>query len=119
MTKQDKSTKKELTTVSRDYTVNLHKACHKIQFKKKAPRALREIRKFAQKNMLTNDIRIDVDVNQFVWHKGIRNIPRRVRVRLTRKVDKEGEGEAKFYTHVGLVAVDSFKGLVTEKSRNQ
>ena len=119
MTKQDRTAKKELTPASRDHTIHLHKLCHKIQFKKKAPRALREIKKFAQKNMLTEDVRIDTDVNQFVWHKGIRNIPRRIRVRLTRKVDKEGEGESKFYTHVGLVAVDSFKGLVTEKSRNQ
>ena len=119
MVKQDRTAKKELSPASRDYTLNLHKACHKIQFKKKAPRALREIKKFAQKNMLTDDVRIDTDVNQYIWHKGIRNIPRRIRIRLTRKVDKEGEGESKFYTTVGLVTVDSFKGLVTEKSRNQ
>ena len=119
MTKQFRAPKKELNPASRDYTINLHKVCHKIQFKKKAPRALREIKRFAQKNMLTEDVRIDTDVNQYVWHKGIRNIPRRIRVRLTRKVDSEGEGRNKYYTHVGLVTVDSFKGLVTEKSRNQ
>ena len=42
--------KKTITPASRDYTVNLHKRCHKIQFKKKAPRALSEIKKFAIKN---------------------------------------------------------------------
>jgi large subunit ribosomal protein L31e len=29
--------------VSRDYTINLHKAVHKETFKRKAPRALRAI----------------------------------------------------------------------------
>lgn len=44
-------TKRELTAVSRDYTVNLHKRCHKTQFKKKAVKAIREIQQFAKKNM--------------------------------------------------------------------
>ena len=45
--------KKELTTASRDYTINLHTRCHKTQFKQKATKAVREIKKFAEKNMLT------------------------------------------------------------------
>ena len=45
--------KKEVQPVTRDYTINLHKRLHKIQFKKRAPRALREIRKFAQAEMFT------------------------------------------------------------------
>lgn len=42
-----KTDKKELVT--RDYTINLHKRIHSISFKYRAPRAVREIRKFAQK----------------------------------------------------------------------
>jgi large subunit ribosomal protein L31e len=109
----------ELTPASRDYTINLHSLCHGIQFKKKAPRALREIRKFAVKNMLTTDVRVDVDVNQYVWNKGIRNIPRRVRVRLVRKKNENEEKGEKFYTEVRLVKVKSFKNLKTEKSRDE
>ena len=45
--------KKEVQPVTRDYTINLHKRLHKIQFKKRAPRAIREIRKFAQAEMFT------------------------------------------------------------------
>jgi ribosomal protein L31E len=45
--------KKEVQPVTRDYTINLHKRIHKIQFKKRAPRAIREIRKFAQAEMFT------------------------------------------------------------------
>ena len=51
------------------------------------------IRKFAQKAMNTEKVVIDTTVNQYVWSKGIRNIPRRIRVRLARKVDGEGEDE--------------------------
>ena len=113
------SEKKTLTPASRDYTINLHKRCHKIQFKKKAPRALSEIRSFAQKNMLTEDVRVDTEVNQYIWHQGIRNIPRRVRVRLVRRKNDEDETGNKFYTEVKLLRVDDFKGLLTEKSRNE
>ena len=45
--------KKELVPVARDYTINLHKRLHRIQFKKRAPRAVREIKRFAQGEMFT------------------------------------------------------------------
>lgn len=43
-------------------------------FKKRAPRALKEIRKFAMKEMGTPDVRIDTRLNKAVWAKGIRYI---------------------------------------------
>ena len=45
--------KKELQPVTRDYTLNLHKILHGIQFKKRAPRAVRDIKRFATKEMYT------------------------------------------------------------------
>ena len=108
---------KTLAAASRDYTINLHKLCHKTQFKKKAPKALTEIRKFAMANMKTDDIRIEPEVNQWVWSKGIRNIPRRVRVRLSRKKDEGEDSGNNFFTEVQLLHVDTFKGLMTEKSK--
>ena len=110
--------KKALVPASRDYTVNLHKLCHKTQFKKKAPKALSEIRKFALANMKTDDVRIDSEVNSFVWSQGIRNIPRRVRVRMQRKKNEGEDAGNKFYTEVKLIHVDTFKGLTTEKSKD-
>jgi large subunit ribosomal protein L31e len=47
------SKKKEVQEVTRDYTLNLHKRLHGIQFKKRAPRAIREIKRFATKEMYT------------------------------------------------------------------
>lgn len=64
--------------VTRDYTVNLHKRVHKQTFKRRAPRAVSEIVKFgidinltncgiARKNMLTEDVRVDPQLNEAVW----------------------------------------------------
>lgn len=58
--------------VTREYTINLHKRLHGIGFKKRAPRAVKEIRKFAEKEMGTNDVRIDTHLNKQLWSKGVR-----------------------------------------------
>ena len=64
-------------------------------FKNKAPRALREIKKFAQKAMFTKDVRVEPNLNKYVWSQGIRNVPYRVRVRLTRKRNDDEEAKEK------------------------
>ena len=100
--------------VSRDYTIHLSKRTHKITFKKKAPRAIKEIKKFATDAMGTKDVRIDSKLNKYIWSRGIRNIPTRVRVRLSRKRNEDEDAEEKLYTIAQLVEVTSFKGLQTE-----
>ena len=45
--------RKELTEATRDCTIHVAKRVHKIQFKKRAPRAIREIKRFAEKEMQT------------------------------------------------------------------
>ena len=44
---------KGLQPACRDYTLNMHKRLQGIQFKKRAPKAIKTIRKFAQKEMYT------------------------------------------------------------------
>ncbi|CAB9525494.1 60S ribosomal protein L31 [Seminavis robusta] len=100
--------------VTRDYTIHLSKRIHKQQFKNRAPRAVKEIRKFAQKTMGTQDVRMDSRLNKFVWSTGIKNPPTRVRVRLSRKRNEDEEASEKLYTLAQLVEVASFKGLQTE-----
>jgi len=99
--------------VTREYTVNLHKRVHDISFKKRAPRAIKEIRKFAKQMMKTEDVRIDVSLNKFVWSQGIRSVPDRVRVRLHRKRNEDEDATEKLYTLVSHVSVPTFKGLQT------
>ena len=43
--------KQEMQPACLDYTLNLHKRLQGIQFKKRAPRAIRNIKRFAQKEM--------------------------------------------------------------------
>lgn len=69
--KRNKS-KTAADVVTRVYTINMHKRLHNIGFKKRAPRAVKEIRKFAAEQMGTEDIRIDTRLNKFIWSKGIR-----------------------------------------------
>ena len=45
--------KKSGDIVTRDYTVHLSKRLYGVTFKKRAPRAVREIKAFAQKAMKT------------------------------------------------------------------
>jgi len=111
--------KVELKDITRDYTVVLHKRVQGVQFKKKAPKAVKAIKKFARENMRTEDIRIDVKLNQFIWSQGIHNIPTRVRIRLRRKKDEDAEAGAKWYTLASLIEVDSFKGLKNETCTGQ
>merc|ERR1739848_716466 len=74
MAKGDKKKgRKSQEPCSRDHTIHLHKYLHGIQFKKRAPRAIREIRKFTGKVMGTKDIRIDTKLNKYIWSNGIRN----------------------------------------------
>ena len=58
--------------VTREYTINLHKRLHGIGFKYRAPRAIKEIKKFALKQMGTDDVRIDTRLNKHVWNQGVR-----------------------------------------------
>merc|ERR1711874_267230 len=107
---------KELKPATRDYTIVLHKRLQGVQFKKKAPKAIKAIKKFAMENMKTKDVRIDVKLNQHLWSQGIRNVPKRVRVRLYRKKDEDDESGTKWYTLVQLLNVESFSGLLTENN---
>jgi large subunit ribosomal protein L31e len=100
--------------VSRDYTIHLAKYTHKTTFKSKTPRAVKKIKEFATKAMGTKDVRIDVEVNKFVWSQGVRNPPKRIRVRLSRKRNEDEDADEKLYTYVQLVKVPSVKGLQTE-----
>ncbi|VDO07507.1 unnamed protein product [Rodentolepis nana] len=96
--------------VTREYTIHLHKRIHGVGFKKRAPRALQEIRKFARKMMGTEDVRVNVRLNEFIWSKGVRNVPYRVRVKLARKRNEDEDSPHKFYTLVSYVPCADFKG---------
>ncbi|KAL7007518.1 60S ribosomal protein L31B [Cystobasidiomycetes sp. EMM_F5] len=101
--------------VTRDYSINLHKRTRGLGWKHRAPTAIKEIREFAQKAMGTKDVRIDPSLNAATWQLGIKSVPRRVRVRLSRKRNDEENAKEKLYVIASAVpGVTSFKGLLTQ-----
>eukprot|EP00475_Leptophrys_vorax_P030128 TRINITY_DN448_c0_g1_i1.p1 TRINITY_DN448_c0_g1~~TRINITY_DN448_c0_g1_i1.p1 ORF type:complete len:122 (+),score=29.05 TRINITY_DN448_c0_g1_i1:189-554(+) len=114
MVEKGKSRKDEIVT--REYTINLHKRVHGCTFKKKAPRAVKVIREFAEQMMNTKDVRIDVKLNKQVWSHGVRNVPRRVRVRIARRRNDDEDATEEFYSIVTVadVPAEGFKGLQTK-----
>ncbi|KAJ5505334.1 Carbon-nitrogen hydrolase [Penicillium expansum] len=99
--------------VSREYTINLHKRCHGVSFKKRAPKAIKEIRAFAEQAMGTKDVRVDPQLNKKVWEAGIKGVPFRLRVRISRKRNDEENAKERLYSHVQAVNVKDPKGLHT------
>ncbi|XP_054447522.1 60S ribosomal protein L31-like [Pteronotus mesoamericanus] len=99
--------------VTREYTINIHKRVHGVGFKKHAPRALKEIQKFALKEMGTPEVRIDTRLNKAFWAKGIRNVSYRIRVQLSRKRNEDEDSPNELYTLVTYVPVTTLKNLQT------
>ncbi|KAI5807607.1 60S ribosomal protein L31 [Peziza echinospora] len=99
--------------VAREYTIHLHKRVHGVSFKKRAPKAVKEIKAFAHKEMGTSDVRVDPQLNKEVWKAGIKGVPYRLRIRISRKRNDEEGAKEKLYSYVQAVAVKNPKGLHT------
>ena len=61
-------------------------------FKRRAPRAIVAIKKFAEKQMGTSDVRVDQGLNKAIWSNGVKAVARRVRVRVARCAATPGLG---------------------------
>ncbi|XP_054448459.1 60S ribosomal protein L31-like [Pteronotus mesoamericanus] len=85
-------------TIAREYTINIHKHIHGVGFKNHAPQALKEIQKFAMTEMETPDVHIHTRLNKAVWGKGIKNVPHRYQVQLSRKHNGDEDSPNKLYT---------------------
>merc|ERR1719506_957309 len=68
--------------------------------------------------MGTKDVRVDTKLNKAIWSGGVRNISRRVRVRMSRKRNEDEDAKEKMFTLVQHVPVESFKGLQTENVKD-
>ena len=116
--KGEKKPKKDLNKeITRDFTLNLHKRLHKIQFKKRGKRAVNEILRFAKKQMWVKDVRMDTELNHFLWKNGIRHMPNKVRVRISKKKNQDEDAKEPFFCLVQHVDVDDFSKLRTENAK--
>ncbi|KAJ4394122.1 60S ribosomal protein L31B [Gnomoniopsis smithogilvyi] len=99
--------------VAREYTIHMHKRLHGVTFKKRAPKAIKEIKAFAFKAMGTSDVRVDPQLNKKVWEQGVKGVPYRLRVRISRRRNDEEGAKEKLYSYVQAVNVKNPKGLLT------
>ena len=65
------------------YTVNFRKAWITPEYKR-TNRVVGILREFAKRHMKTEDIKIDQYLNRYLWMRGKRNPPRKIRVRMTK-----------------------------------
>lgn len=86
---------------------------HGVHFKKRAPKAVKEIRKFATLHMGTTDVRLDPKLNVALWKRGVQGVEHRVRLRISRKRNDEENAKEKLFAYVEPVIVPTTKGLHT------
>lgn len=75
-------------TIARIYTINLSKAWLTPKHKR-TDRVVNMIKEFAIKHMKSSQIKIDQELNRYVWEKGKTNPPRKVRVRIVKDDDDQ------------------------------
>lgn len=68
--------------VAREHTANIHKHLCGAGFEKRAPRAPKELWKFATKVMGAPDVRIHIRLDKAVRAKGVRNVPNTTRTKI-------------------------------------
>jgi len=61
----------------------------------------------------THDVRLDPQLNKKVWESGIKGVPFRLRVRISRKRNDAEDAKEKLYSYVQAVNVKNPKGLHT------
>ena len=63
--------------------------------------------------MGTEDVRIDPELNKEVWKSGIKGVPFRLRIRISRKRNDEEGAKHKLYSYVQPGTAKNPKGLQT------
>ncbi len=84
--------KKSENKLEREYVIPLREKSRVVARYKKTPKAIKTIKEFLAKHMKVenrdlNKIKIDKDLNQFLWARGIRKHPHKIKV----KAIREGE----------------------------
>ena len=73
--------------LTRVYTINLGKAWITPRYRR-TDRVINIVKDFAKRNMGTDEIKLDQDLNRHIWSRGKTNPPRRVRVRMVKDEDE-------------------------------
>ena len=61
----------------------------------------------------TTDVRLDPMLNKKVWESGVKGVPYRLRIRISRRRNDEEDAKEKLYSFVQAVNVKDPKGMQT------
>ena len=84
-------------SVTRIETVNLGRAWITPRYRR-TDRVITMIREFAKKNMKSDEVKLDQDLNRQIWRRGKTNPPRKVRLKLVK--DEDGAVVVSLYDEV-------------------
>ena len=85
-----KTEKKQENKIEREYIIPLREKSRVVPRYKKTPKAIKTIKEFIARHMKVenrdlNKVKIDKDLNQFMWARGIRKHPHKIKVKVTRE----------------------------------
>ena len=111
-----KKTGRKEDTVTYEMTIHLSKYLQGKKFAIRPACAVKTIQKITRRLLKTKDNKIDSSLNTFLWSRGVKSVPGRVRVRIQRKVADatEGSKRKRLFTVISHVPVENFKGLTTK-----
>jgi large subunit ribosomal protein L31e len=87
--------KQEAKLIERVYNVPLRKEYMKVARWKRTKKAVKALREFLIKHMKSENVSISRELNDKVWHHGIKNPPHHVKVTVTK--DSEGKVKAQLF----------------------
>lgn len=85
-------TEKETKNIEKEYVISLREKCRSVPRYKKTNKAVKTVKEFLARHMKIGDrdlnkIKLDIHLNEFLWARGIKNPPHKVKV----KAIKEGD----------------------------
>jgi len=72
--------------MERVYTIPLRDV-KKVPRTIRSPKAIRYIREFMKRHMKSDNIKLDADVNEKIWERGIQKIPPKIKVKAVKEED--------------------------------
>lgn len=75
-----------MSEIERIYTVPLGRAWIAQKFRR-AEKAMMVLKEFSERHMEPSELIIDPSVNEAIWARGIKNPPRKLRVKMTKDSD--------------------------------
>lgn len=74
-----------MAKVERNYTIPLRKGFVKVPKYYRSKRAINQIKDFVMKHMKVEEVKVGKNLNEFVWHHGIKNPPGKVKVKVVKE----------------------------------